>query len=99
LHLTSNTIVRLDEPRLYPVISVPSQAIIFDKDRLGVVVDDNGVVRLRHLDVAADNGGTVDVRTGMQAGDRLILNPPIGVADGMRVTTPSPFSTGREVAN
>jgi RND family efflux transporter MFP subunit len=81
------TIVRLEEPRLYPVISVPSQAILFDKDGLRAAVDDNGVVRLRHLDVAADDGGTVDVRTGLQAGDRLILNPPIGVTDGMRVTT------------
>ena len=42
------TIVRLDEPRLYPVISVQSQAIIFDKDGLQAAVDDNGVVRLRH---------------------------------------------------
>jgi multidrug efflux pump subunit AcrA (membrane-fusion protein) len=52
------TIVRLDEPRLYPVISVPSQAIIFDNG-LRAAVDDNGVARLRHLDIAADNGGTV----------------------------------------
>ena len=42
------TIVRLDEPRLYPVISVQSQAIIFDKDGLQAAVDDNGMVRLRH---------------------------------------------------
>jgi multidrug efflux pump subunit AcrA (membrane-fusion protein) len=92
------TIVRLDEPRQYPVISVPSQAVIFDKDGLLAAVDDNGVARLRHLDVAADNGGTVDVRAGLQAGDRLILNPPIGVTDGMRVTTPSPFKISQEAA-
>jgi RND family efflux transporter MFP subunit len=79
------TIVRLDEPRLYPVFSVPSAAIIFDKDGLQAAVDDNGTARLRHLDVAADNGGTVEVRTGLHTGDRLILNPPIGVIDGMRV--------------
>jgi RND family efflux transporter MFP subunit len=92
------TIVRLEEPRLYPVISVPSQAILFDRDGLQAAVDDNGVVRLRHLDVAADSGGTVDVRSGLGAGDRLILNPPIGVTDGMRVTAPSPLSGGQEVA-
>ena len=43
------------------------------------------------IDVAADNGGTVDVRTGLRAGDRLILNPPISATDGMRVTTASQF--------
>jgi RND family efflux transporter MFP subunit len=85
------TVVRLDKPQSYPVISVPSQAVIFDKDGLQAAVEESGVVRLRHLDVAADNGGTVDVRAGLKAGDRLILNPPIGVIDGMRVSTPSPL--------
>ena len=92
------TIVRLEEPRLYPVFSVPSQAIIFDKDGLLAAVDDDGVARLRQLDVAADNGGTVEVRTGLQAGDRLILNPPIGVSDGMRVTTPASVGESEEAA-
>ena len=73
------TVVHLDQPRLNPVVSVASQALIFDKD---------GVARLRHLDVAVDNGSTVEVRAGLQPGDRLILNPPIGVTDGMRVRTP-----------
>jgi RND family efflux transporter MFP subunit len=82
-------VVRLDEPQSYPIISVPSQAIIFDKDGLQAVVDESGVARLRHLDVAADNGGTVEVRGGLKVGDRLILNPPIGITDGMRVRVPS----------
>jgi RND family efflux transporter MFP subunit len=85
------TVVRLDKPQSYPVISVPSQAVIFDKDGLQAAVEESGVARLRHLDIAADNGGTVDVRAGLKAGDRLILNPPIGVVDGMRVSTPSPL--------
>jgi RND family efflux transporter MFP subunit len=80
-------VVRLDEPQSYPLISVPSQAVIFDKDGLQAAVDESGVARIRHLDVAADNGGTVDVRGGLKAGDHLILNPPIGVTDGMRVKT------------
>ncbi len=84
------TIVHLNEPRLYPVMSVPSQAVIFDKDGLQAAVFENGVARLRHLDVAADNGATVEVRGGLQPGDQLILNPPIGITDGMRVRTPSP---------
>jgi RND family efflux transporter MFP subunit len=82
-------VVRLDEPQSYPLISVPSQAVIFDKDGLQAAVDESGVARIRHLDVAADNGGTVDVRGGLKAGDQLILNPPIGITDGMRVRVPS----------
>ncbi len=84
------TVVRLEELQFSPVIAVPSQAVIFDKDGLQAAVEEGGVARIRHLDVAADNGGTVNVRAGLKAGDRLILNPPIGVIDGMHVRTPSP---------
>jgi RND family efflux transporter MFP subunit len=81
------TIVHLHEPRQYPVISVPAQAIILGEDGPQVAVYDNGVVHLSRLDIAADNGATVEVRGGLHAGERLILNPPIGAADGMRAST------------
>ncbi len=80
-------IVHLQEPRAEPVVSVPSEAVIFDKDGLSAAVYQDGVVRLRHLDVQADDGAQVQVRAGLRQGDQLILNPPVGVTDGMRVTT------------
>jgi RND family efflux transporter MFP subunit len=82
-------IVHLKEPRPNPVILVPSQAIIFDKDGLSAAVYENGEARLRRLDVEADDGAQVAVRAGLNASDQLILNPPIGLVDGMRVTTAS----------
>ena len=42
-----------------------SQVIIFDKQGLQAAVYDKGVVRLRHLEVTADNGATVEVRRGL----------------------------------
>jgi RND family efflux transporter MFP subunit len=81
------TIVHLHEPRQYPVFSVPSQALLLDKNGPQAAVYDNGVVHLHRLDIAADDGATVEVRGGLHEGEQLILNPPIGVADGMRVTT------------
>ncbi len=87
------TIVHLHEPRQYPVITVPSQAIIFNDAGLQAAVYDKGVLHLRRLNVADDNGATVEVRGGLRAGDRLILDPPIGATNGMRVTTePEPVS-------
>jgi RND family efflux transporter MFP subunit len=79
------TIVHLEEPRQYSVISIPSDASIFDKDGLQAAVSDNGVLHLRRVDIAADNGATVEVRGGLHAGEQLILNPPIGAIDGMHV--------------
>jgi len=81
------TIVHLHEPRQYPVISVPAQAIIMDEDGPQAAVYDKGVVHLRRLDIAADNGATLEVRGGLHAGERVILNPPIGATDGMHATT------------
>jgi RND family efflux transporter MFP subunit len=82
-------IVHLKEPRPNPVILVPSQAVIFDKDGLSAAVYENGEARLRRLDVEADDGAQVAVRAGLNASDQLILNPPIGLVDGMQVATAS----------
>ena len=79
-------VVHSREPRAQPVVLVPSQAVIFDKDGLSVAVIDNGIARLRHLDLEADEGAQVAVRAGLRAGEVLILNPPAGVTDGMKVT-------------
>jgi RND family efflux transporter MFP subunit len=81
--------VHLKEPGPYPVVTVPSPAVIFDASGLNVAVDDDGVAHLRHITLAADNGASVEVRSGLRSGDLLILDPPIGVSDGMRVTTPN----------
>jgi RND family efflux transporter MFP subunit len=95
-------IVHLKEPRPYPVAIVPSPAVVFDASGLHVAVDEDGVVRLRPITLAADNGATVEVRSGLNLGDQLILDPPIGITDGMRVTiTPSsePAVSGGWVAS
>jgi hypothetical protein len=52
-----------------------------------VTVYDKGVVHLRRLDIAADNGATIEVQGCLHAGDQLILIPPIGATEGMRATT------------
>jgi len=81
------TIVHLREPRQHPVVVVPSQAMIYgDRGAQGAVYD-KGALRLCRLNIAADNGATLEISGGLHAGDRLILDPPIGATDGMRVTT------------
>ncbi|MEW6438635.1 MAG: efflux RND transporter periplasmic adaptor subunit [Pseudomonadota bacterium] len=77
--------VRLFIPRAQPVISIPSQALIFNKNGLSAAVYEDGVVRIRKLNLLADNGAEVDVRTGLKPNDLIILSPPINIRDGMRV--------------
>jgi len=78
-------IVHLREPRPQPIVSVPSQAIMFDKNGLSVAVVEGDHMVIRLLDIAADNGADVDVRAGLKDGDRVILNPPIDARDGMKI--------------
>jgi RND family efflux transporter MFP subunit len=80
-------IVHIEEPRQNPVVTVPSQAVIFDKNGLSVAVMEGDHIAIRHLDVAADNGATLDVRAGLKDGDQVILSPPVDAADGMKVRT------------
>jgi RND family efflux transporter MFP subunit len=82
-------IIHLDVPRQEPVFIVPAQAVIFDQGGLSAAVYRDGRLQLRHLDLAADDGAQVEVRSGLQPGDQVILDPPVDAADGMRVATAS----------
>jgi len=79
--------VHLQVRRPDPVVVIPSQAVIFNKDGLSAAVVSNGNVELRKLELDADNGANVEVRIGLRPGDRVILSPPANIADGMRVQT------------
>jgi len=81
------SVIRLQLRRLNPVVRVPSQAVIFDKDGLSVAVVEDGKVQFRKLELDADNGADVEVRAGLLPGDRVILTPPVNLTDGMQVET------------
>ena len=83
-------IVRLASARPEPVFVVPGNAVIFDRNGLSAAVYDNGVVRLHHLDLAEDDGAQVVVRAGLDPGDRVIVDPPVDLSDGMRVAEANP---------
>jgi RND family efflux transporter MFP subunit len=80
-------VVHLQEKRDTPVMLVPSEAVIFNKDGLSVAVVADGHAAIRHLDVLSDDGAQVEIRAGLRAGDRVILNPPVNLEDGMPVRT------------
>lgn len=77
--------VRFLVPRPAPTIIVPSQAVIFDQNGLSAAVYDNGTVHMRRLDLLHDDGAQVEIRVGLNPGDNIILNPPAGIREGMRV--------------
>lgn len=81
--------VHFDIPRLEPTIIIPSQAVIFNRNGLSAAVHNGGQAHLRRLDLLRDDGAQVEVRAGLNPGDRIILNPPVNIYDGMPVQAAS----------
>jgi len=77
--------IELHIPRKTPSLLVPADAIIFNRDGLHVAVIEDGVAHIRKISVARDFGTQVEARDGVKAGDQVILNPPVDIAEGTKV--------------
>src|SRR6201987_1934235 len=69
--------VELHIPRKTPSLLVPADAIIFNRNGIQVAVVNNGKAEIRKVEVKRDLGTRVEVDSGVKAGDRVILNPPV----------------------
>ena len=74
-------------PRKTASVTVPAGAIIFNRNGVQVAVVEAGVAHLRKISIARDRGTEVEVVDGVKAGDHVILNPAVELADGDRVAT------------
>lgn len=72
-------------PRKTPSLSVPADALIFNSNGMQVAVVRNDRAELRNVRVTRDLGTRVEVDTGISAGDRVILNPPVNLVGGSKV--------------
>jgi RND family efflux transporter MFP subunit len=77
--------VELHIPRKAPSLLVPADAIIVNRNGVQVAVADHGKVGIRKIEVTRDLGTRVEVDSGVRAGDQVILNPPVTLADGNKV--------------
>ncbi|MBR0751251.1 efflux RND transporter periplasmic adaptor subunit [Bradyrhizobium jicamae] len=77
--------IELHIPRKSPSFQISADAIIFNEGGTQVAVVENGVVHLRKVNVVRDFGQRVDIDRGVKAGDEVILNPPVDLAEGSKV--------------
>ena len=83
--------VELKIPRPAPALIVPASAIIFNQNGMQVAVVENGIVHLHKIAITTDYGTEVEVNAGVKSGDKVILQPPVNLADGGKVQiTPEP---------
>ncbi|SCY52130.1 efflux RND transporter periplasmic adaptor subunit [Nitrosospira sp. Nsp13] len=75
--------VSFDLPRNIVVLSVPASALMFDKAglRIATVGPGNKVI-LRTVTIMRDLGKVIELSSGLAADDRVIENPPDGIAEG-----------------
>jgi RND family efflux transporter MFP subunit len=67
-------------------LTVPDNALLFRAEGPRVaVVDGNGDVHLRKIVIAQDLGQSLEIATGVEATDKIIINPSDSIADGDHV--------------
>jgi RND family efflux transporter MFP subunit len=64
-----------------PRLTVPAEALFERGGLTGVFVVSEGKARLRWVAVGAREAGTVEIRAGLEAGERVVLRPA-GLVDG-----------------
>jgi RND family efflux transporter MFP subunit len=77
--------VQFQVPRTNPMIEIPAAALIFNKDGTQVAVYDDGKARIRKVVLAEDDGDHVDIATGLQPTDKVIVSLPVNLTDGAPV--------------
>ena len=78
-------VAELQVPRERPALLIPAGALIFNQNGQQVAVAEGGVARLRKITVFRDLGTEIEVRDGVNTGDRVILNPAVDLRDGDRI--------------
>jgi len=80
------TNVNFELPHPEIAISVPASALIFNQSGLHVaIVGNDGRIVLREVTIARDLGNEVEIGSGIVADDRVVINPPDGIATGEKV--------------
>jgi RND family efflux transporter MFP subunit len=77
--------VEMRVPRRTPSFIVPAGAVIFNQYGLHVAVVQNGTVHMQEITIARDLGTQVELLTGVENGDEVVLNPPADLEDGSKV--------------
>jgi HlyD family secretion protein len=78
--------VVISVPRDRPGVVVLDEAVLFNGQSLRVaVVDKEDTVHMQDVTIARDFGTTVELRDGLNGGERVALSPPVDLADKEKV--------------
>ena len=76
---------------------MPATALIFRREGMQVGTVVNGdVAHLVSVVIGEDDGATVQIVNGLNAGDQIIQDPPDSLIDGEKVTVVKPGSAASD---
>lgn len=78
--------VELQVPRVTPSLIIPASALIFNDTGLHVLVAKDDVAHLHKVTETRDLGTEIEVSEGVAPGEQVVLNPPIDLGEGSKVT-------------
>jgi membrane fusion protein (multidrug efflux system) len=86
--------VSFNEAANTDALTLSDNTLIFRAQGMQVAtVDSNNIVHLVSIKLGRDFGNTVEVLNGVAVTDRIIINPPDAIADGMTVQIAQPAAT------
>jgi RND family efflux transporter MFP subunit len=72
-------------------VTVPVNAMLFRSQNAQVaVIGPDNKVQLRAINIGRDYGTTLEILGGVEAGDRIVVNPPDSLEDGEQVNVAQP---------
>ncbi len=85
VHFATGTVV--------PRITIPVNSMLFRAQGAQVaVVDQNGKVHLRSINIGRDFGATLEILSGIDVSDQIVINPSDSLEDGQQVHVAKPNS-------
>jgi RND family efflux transporter MFP subunit len=86
--------VRFDESADANVLTLSDNALLFRAQGMQIaVVGPDNKVELHTVRLGRDFGNTIEVLSGVEATNRVIVNPPDGISEGMTVQVAAPAGT------
>ena len=79
------TFVHLKVPASSGAVTIPSNTLLFRAEGLRVGVVRDGVVHLTPISIGHDYGSTVEVTSGLNAQDAVVIDPSDSLEDGAKV--------------
>jgi RND family efflux transporter MFP subunit len=98
----SYTEIHFRLPSSTETLRLPANTILFGANGLEVAtVGPDDTIKMKKVEQGRDFGKTVEILTGIEPSDRIVVNPPDSIADGVhvRIAPPPPENPANQSSN